>query len=231
MTTSAFEAQAPLDRTGAAPPARTLIDILTDVAARHPEASAIDDGSGALSYRELLARVWRTAAALHDAGVRRGDRVGVRMPSGSKELYVSILAVMAAGAAYVPVGADDPDERARLVFGEAGVRGIVAGEGEFVATEGDLVRLYDGDAPHPGTNAVPIVAANRIGREDNDGTRQSYYGHSFVADHRGDLVASFGDQDEGVLVHSFDLAEIARYRAHWGFFRDRRTDLYAKTIR
>ncbi|MDQ1175341.1 amino acid adenylation domain-containing protein [Microbacterium sp. SORGH_AS 421] len=158
MTTSAFEAQAPLDRTGAAPPARTLIDILTDVAARYPEASAIDDGSGALSYRELLARVWRTAAALHDAGVRRGDRVGVRMPSGSKELYVSILAVMAAGAAYVPVDADDPDERARLVFGEAGVRGIVAGEGEFVATEGDLVRLYDGDAPHPGTNAVPIVA-------------------------------------------------------------------------
>ena len=84
---------------------------------------------------------------------------------------------------------------------------------------------------HAVANAVPILAANRIGREDNDGTRQSYYGHSFVADHRGELVASFGDQDEGVLVHSFDLAEIARYRAHWGFFRDRRTDLYAKTIR
>lgn len=162
VTTSASEAQAPLDRTGAAAPARTLIDILTDVASRHPEASAIDDGSGALSYRELLARVWRTAAALHEAGVRRGDRVGVRMPSGSKELYVSILAVMAAGAAYVPVDADDPDERARLVFGEAGVRGIVAGEGEFVATEGDLVRLYDGAAPHPSTSAVPIVAPPTI---------------------------------------------------------------------
>jgi len=31
-------------------------------------------------------------------------------------------------------------------------------------------------------------------------------------------------------MHSFDLAEIARYRAEWGFFRDRRTDLYAKTV-
>lgn len=160
MTTSASAAQAPLDRTDAAAPARTLIDLLSDVAARHPEASAIDDGSGALSYRELLARVWKTAAALHDAGVRRGDRVGVRMPSGSKELYVSILAVMAAGAAYVPVDADDPDERARLVFGEAGVRGIVAGTGEFVPADGDgnLVRLYEGAAPHPSTSAVPIVA-------------------------------------------------------------------------
>ncbi|WP_307213001.1 Pls/PosA family non-ribosomal peptide synthetase [Microbacterium testaceum] len=160
MTTPAFAAQAPLDRTAAAAPARTLIDLLSDVASRHPEASAIDDGSGALSYRELLARVWRTAAALHAAGVRRGDRVGVRMPSGSKELYVSILAVMAAGAAYVPVDADDPDERARLVFGEAGVKGIVAGDGEFVASDpdADLVRLYEGDAPHPSTNAVPVVA-------------------------------------------------------------------------
>ena len=101
MTTPAISGQELLDRTSFAPPARTLIDILADVASRHPEASAIDDGSGALSYRELLARVWRTAAALHAAGVRRGDRVGVRMPSGSKELYVSILALMAAGVQVV----------------------------------------------------------------------------------------------------------------------------------
>ena len=84
---------------------------------------------------------------------------------------------------------------------------------------------------HAVANAVPIVAANRIGLEDNGGARQSYYGHSFIADHKGELVASFGNQDQGVLVHRFDLAEIARYRADWGFFRDRRTDLYGKTIR
>jgi N-carbamoylputrescine amidase len=83
---------------------------------------------------------------------------------------------------------------------------------------------------HTVANAVPIVAANRTGTEENDGATQSYYGHSFIADHKGELVESFGAQDEGVLVHSFDLAEIANYRADWGFFRDRRTDLYAKSI-
>ena len=83
---------------------------------------------------------------------------------------------------------------------------------------------------HAVANAVPVVAANRIGMEDNDGVTQSYYGHSFIADHKGELVASFGDKEEGVLVHQFDLDEIARYRAEWGFFRDRRTDLYAKQI-
>lgn len=84
---------------------------------------------------------------------------------------------------------------------------------------------------HAVANAVPIVAANRTGLEENDGATQSYYGHSFIADHKGELVESFDDRDEGVLVHSFDLAEIARYRADWGFFRDRRTDLYAKSVR
>jgi N-carbamoylputrescine amidase len=83
---------------------------------------------------------------------------------------------------------------------------------------------------HAVANAVPIVAANRIGTEDNDGTVQSYYGHSFIADHKGELVASFGDKDAGGLLTSFDLDAIARYRAEWGFFRDRRTDLYAKHI-
>jgi N-carbamoylputrescine amidase len=83
---------------------------------------------------------------------------------------------------------------------------------------------------HAVSNAVPVVAANRIGLEENDGATQSYYGHSFICDHTGELVASFGGTDEGVLTATFDLDEIERYRAEWGFFRDRRTDLYAKTL-
>jgi N-carbamoylputrescine amidase len=83
---------------------------------------------------------------------------------------------------------------------------------------------------HAVSNAVPIVAANRIGEEDNDGVRQTFYGHSFIADHRGGLVEKFGETDEGVLTHTFDLDAIETYRAEWGFFRDRRTDLYAKSI-
>ncbi|MGZ5915688.1 MAG: N-carbamoylputrescine amidase [Hyphomicrobium sp.] len=83
---------------------------------------------------------------------------------------------------------------------------------------------------HAVANAVPIVAANRIGVEENDGASQTYYGHSFIADHTGELVASFGSTEEGVLIGSFDLAAIERYRAEWGFFRDRRTDLYAKSL-
>ena len=78
---------------------------------------------------------------------------------------------------------------------------------------------------HAVSNVVPVVGANRIGHEQVTSTGQSFYGHSFIADHRGDLVQSL-DGEEGVLVHSFDLDFLDRHRAAWGFFRDRRTDLY-----
>lgn len=83
---------------------------------------------------------------------------------------------------------------------------------------------------HAVSNAIPIVAANRIGLEENEGAEQRFYGHSFIADHRGEIVAELARDTEGVLVHTFDLDEIQSYRADWGFFRDRRTDLYEKSI-
>jgi N-carbamoylputrescine amidase len=83
---------------------------------------------------------------------------------------------------------------------------------------------------HAVSNAVPVVAANRTGAEENNGAVQRFYGHSFIADHSGELVQSFGAAEEGVLVHAFDLDDIERYRADWGFFRDRRPDLYAKGL-
>ena len=79
---------------------------------------------------------------------------------------------------------------------------------------------------HAVSNVIPVVAANRIGHEQVTPQGQDFYGHSFIADHRGDLVESFGAEEEGALVHSFDLDHVDRYRAAWGFFRDRRTDLY-----
>jgi N-carbamoylputrescine amidase len=75
---------------------------------------------------------------------------------------------------------------------------------------------------HAVSNVVPVVAANRIGTEGG----QTFYGHSFIADHRGDRVAELGRVDTGVIVADLDLEEIRRNRASFGFFRDRRPDLY-----
>jgi non-ribosomal peptide synthetase-like protein len=111
-----------------APPERTLLDILDETAARHPLAPAIDDGRTTLTYARLAAAVEASRARLVAAGVGPGDRVGIRLRSGTAELYTSILGVLAAGAAYVPVDLDDPQERADLVFGEAAVVAVLGAD-------------------------------------------------------------------------------------------------------
>ncbi|MFD1715048.1 Pls/PosA family non-ribosomal peptide synthetase [Amnibacterium flavum] len=151
---------------GDAPAPRTLIDILSATAAAHPESSAIEDPAGALSYREMMTAVDLAAARLREAGVSRGDRVGVRLASGRRELYLSILAVLTAGAAYVPVDVDDPDERAALVFGEADVVGVVTGRGEF-APRRDGDRYRTATLFGPGRPPSPASAGERPGIHDD----------------------------------------------------------------
>jgi non-ribosomal peptide synthetase-like protein len=112
-----------------APKPRTLIDILYDSAARFPDSPAIDDGTVQLTYSELIADIEDSVAWLAARGIGRGDRIGIRMPSGTYALYVAILSTLAAGAAYVPVDADDPPERADLVFGEADVVAVITEAG------------------------------------------------------------------------------------------------------
>jgi N-carbamoylputrescine amidase len=75
---------------------------------------------------------------------------------------------------------------------------------------------------HAVSNVVPVVASNRIGTESG----QTFYGHSFISNHRGEKVAELGRMETGVIVAELDLEEIRRNRASFGFFRDRRPDLY-----
>jgi len=76
---------------------------------------------------------------------------------------------------------------------------------------------------HAVSNVMPVVAANRIGDEDG----QVFYGSSFVTDHTGEKLDELGRAETGVVSATFDLDFLQRHRAAWGFFRDRRPDLYA----
>jgi N-carbamoylputrescine amidase len=77
---------------------------------------------------------------------------------------------------------------------------------------------------HAVSNVVPVVAANRIGTEHG----QLFYGHSFICDERGDILAEFGATETGVITAELDLEQARRHRAAFGFFRDRRPDLYGR---
>jgi N-carbamoylputrescine amidase len=83
---------------------------------------------------------------------------------------------------------------------------------------------------HAAANVMPLVASNRIGSERGAAVEMSFYGHSFIADHTGAIIAEADDHSEQVLTASFDLAAIRDYRRAWGLFRDRRPDLYAPLL-
>ncbi len=80
---------------------------------------------------------------------------------------------------------------------------------------------------HAGANLVPVIAANRTGREVGETCEITFYGTSFITDNTGGIVEDAGGADEAVIVATIDRAANAHARAAWGLFRDRRPDLYA----
>ncbi|QJY47236.1 amino acid adenylation domain-containing protein [Pseudonocardia broussonetiae] len=129
---------------GPTPPGRTLLDVLAATAELVPHEPAVDAAGTLLTYRGLAQEVDALRAELVAAGIGVGDRVGVRRSSGTAGLYVAVLGVLAAGAAYVPVDADDPEERAALVFGEAAVCAVLTDAGL------DVVGAPNGRPGRPG---------------------------------------------------------------------------------
>ena len=83
---------------------------------------------------------------------------------------------------------------------------------------------------HAASNMVPLVASNRIGKEDGKNSAMTFYGSSFIADETGAKVAEADRTSEAVLTHTFDLDAIRNQRAQWGFFRDRRPEHYGALV-
>ena len=168
-----------------APEPRTLVDILYATALRYPDAPAIDDGSVILTYRELISDVEDSVTWLGARGIGRGDRIGIRMPSGSYALYVAILSILAAGAAYVPVDADDPPERAELVFTEAAVAAVITEAG--LARGPGASRGWRAGAPLTRDDAWIIFTSGSTGKPKG-----------VAVTHRS--AAAFVDAEAGVFV-------------------------------
>lgn len=89
---------------------------------------------------------------------------------------------------------------------------------------------------HAAMNLMPVIAANRIGKEEvkpcaeNGGQESSliFYGSSFITDETGELLQTASRDQEEILTETFDLDELAAKRLEWGLFRDRRPKCYGK---
>lgn len=131
-----------------------LPDYLDASARRVPDRTAVVDSDGRqLSYSDLKAQSDAVAAWLHAAGIRPGDRVGVVLPK-SLPAVVALFGIMKAGAAWVPVDASAPVERARRILADCEVRAIILDRRAVPLIEGP-----DGPGGHLAA-AVVVGATN-----------------------------------------------------------------------
>jgi amino acid adenylation domain-containing protein len=109
---------------------RRLDGLLTESASRHPARMAVEDPERrvTVSYADAEAQVADIAEWLRSRGVGAGDRVGV-CAQKSAATMLSLLGIMRAGAAYVPVDAAAPVKRQAFIFQDCGVKAIVADRG------------------------------------------------------------------------------------------------------
>ncbi|MEY9872122.1 non-ribosomal peptide synthetase-like protein [Streptacidiphilus sp. MAP12-33] len=172
LTPARTHALTPLTLTAGPPPAcwsagppsppATLLDLFDAALCAAPTAPALDAGGVVLDYAGLRTAAETLAAALTARGVGPGDRVGVRVPSGTADLYVAVLGVLHAGAAYVPVDVDDPDERAAMVWQDADVCAVVGPE--FRVADGPGTPRRRTGPPLPTDDAWVIFTSGTTGR-------------------------------------------------------------------
>src|SRR5438128_384042 len=115
----------------------TLVDIFRETARRVPDKLALTlIGRGeSLTYAELDRRSDLVAAALAARDVKRGDFLGLWLHR-SLDLHVALLAILKAGAAYLPFDADAPTERVAACLADCGSRLLVSHQSMATETAG-----------------------------------------------------------------------------------------------
>ncbi|MBW0092494.1 amino acid adenylation domain-containing protein, partial [Pseudonocardia sp. KRD-184] len=156
------------DRNERQVPPATLLDLIEAQAARTPDAVAVADERGELTYAALLARSGALAGRLAARGAGPDAVVAVAVPR-SNELVVALLGVLGAGAAYLPVDAEQPAERVAAMLADAGAAVVVTADGTGVAgVPGVAVDGYGPTAPvrraRPDQAAYLIFTSGSTGR-------------------------------------------------------------------
>jgi amino acid adenylation domain-containing protein len=167
----------------------TLIPHLLERTAKTcPEALATEDSGRTLTYRELLAEAEHLAGRLTAAGVHHQDRVGVMMRH-SADLLVAILGVLCAGAAYVPIDADYPDQRKEFLAADACIKVLIV------------------DSPEVG---IPGLAAATF-QPDQMQAELPLGGHQVDPNDLACVIYTSGStgKPKGVMLTHFGLANLA----------------------
>nr|UMM61371.1 Tsk10 [Streptomyces tasikensis] len=192
------EWNAPALPTAAERTPRTVQKRFAEQAARTPDAVALREADGAtVTYRELDERQRRRTGRLRALGIGPGSRVAV-LQERSAELIVSTLAVLRAGATYVPLNPADPATRMRHVLAETGAAALLTD------------RDPDGALPEPG---LPVLRVDTADADEPGGDDTLFAGHT---DELAYVMYTSGSTGapKGIAVTHANILALADDR-HW----------------
>ena len=106
------------------PPEGTFLDMFRDSVRRFPDKTAVFDAYGSLTYQELDRRSTILAKRLIRDGVEVNDFVAIRLKR-TKEWMIAIIAVFKAGAAYLPLSGEYPEERFNFIIEDSNARVVI----------------------------------------------------------------------------------------------------------
>jgi amino acid adenylation domain-containing protein len=192
--------------TAAELPPATVPELVARQASRTPDELALVYGDGGLTYRELDRRVARLAGRLRAEGVGPGGTVAVSLPR-SPRLVVTLLGVLRAGAAYVPVDPALPPERRRFMIEDSGACLCIDSE----SPEPDTTESGPSPAePAPEDLAYVIYTSGSTGRPKGVAVPHRALGNLVLA-MRDLLRLRRGDRLLAVTTPSFDISALELY--------------------
>ncbi|WP_308117531.1 non-ribosomal peptide synthetase [Streptomyces anatolicus] len=212
------------NRAPAVEPALLLPGMFEAQVTRTPDVPALTEGELTLTYAELDARANRLAHALIAAGAGPEERVAVVLPR-SADLVVALLAVLKAGAAYVPVDPEYPADRIAFMLGDAEPALVVADARTRAAVPGGVPvldvaadRRSPATAPRDEDRTRPLDAAHPAYVIYTSGSTGRPKGvvvtHRSVAVYLEDARRRYPSVADSALLHSpvsFDLTVTALY--------------------
>ncbi|MFI5361734.1 MAG: Pls/PosA family non-ribosomal peptide synthetase [Elusimicrobiota bacterium] len=188
-------------------PAELLHEIFEATADRSPDAVAVECAGARLTYRELDARADRLARALRARGVGPEDRVAILLPR-TERLYESMLGVLKAGAAYVPLDVATPAERAAFILADSRAKVLISAGSLPDALAFPATLRLDRDSPE-----LERRAAARVTRDE---TKTSPENLAYVIYTSGTTGKPKGVMIEHRSAAGLVRAESALYRVRAG---------------
>ncbi|MFC4120066.1 amino acid adenylation domain-containing protein [Nonomuraea zeae] len=172
----------------------SLPDLLLQQAESRPDAVAVTGAGGTLTYRELVAAAGRLAARLQDLSVGADDCVGLYAES-SADLVTGVWGILMAGAAYLPLSPEYPEDRVRFMIEDSRAT-VVVTQGHLA---GDLALL----AP-PETRIVEVAAAGSDRRPDRPAWRPGSLAYVIY-------TSGSTGRPKGVLIEHHSIASQMRW--------------------